>query len=73
MIASLRAAGSTVQPGAIRNMIRRLVDEGEAVRIREGAYKLPSRNGSSAESNAGPTENETTEPPFTATESQEAD
>ena len=71
IIAALRSDGSSVTAGAIRNMIRRLVDEGEVVRIREGVYKLASRNGSSAESNAGPTENGTTEPLLTATEAQE--
>lgn len=58
IIAALRAAGSSVTAGAIRNMIRRLVDEGEVVRIREGAYKLTSRNSSSGESHTGPSENE---------------
>lgn len=70
VIAALRNGGSTVQSGAIRNMIRRLVDEGEIVRVGEGAYKLPSRNGSSAESDSG-AENGASEPPLTATQPQE--
>lgn len=53
IIASLRGAGSSVSAGAIRNMIRRLVDDGEVVRIREGAYKLPSQNGSATAENNG--------------------
>ncbi len=71
IIAALRAGGSPVTAGAIRNMIRRLVDEGEVVRIREGAYKLTSRNGSPREPNLGPTKNEAGEPPSTATQLQE--
>jgi hypothetical protein len=57
IIAALRESGSSVTSGAIRNMVRRLVDDGEIVRIREGAYKLTSRNGSDAEPTSGPTEN----------------
>jgi len=71
IVAAVHEAGSTVKSGAIRNMIRRLMDDGEVVRIREGAYKLPSRNGSSGESHAGPSENESDEPLFTAVSSQE--
>jgi len=71
VIAALREGGSTVKSGAIRNMIRRLVDEGEVVRVGEGAYKLPSRNGSTGESHTGPSENGASEPPFTAAQPQE--
>jgi hypothetical protein len=72
VIATLHAGGSSVTSGAIRNMIRRLVDDGEIVRIGAGAYKLTSRNGSSAESNAGPTENGTGQPLSAAVPSQDS-
>jgi hypothetical protein len=71
IIAALRSEGSTVTSGAIRNMIRRLMDEGEIVRIREGAYKTTSQNGSAEEPNLGPTENEGGEPLSPATHPQE--
>jgi hypothetical protein len=57
IIAAVREGGAIVGAPAIRNMIRRLMDDDEIVRIREGVYKLASRNGSSVESNSGPTEN----------------
>lgn len=72
IVAAVKAGGSQVSPGAIRNMLRRLVDEGEAEKVREGVYKLASRNGSSGESDAGRSENGTGEPLSTATGSQEA-
>jgi hypothetical protein len=72
IVAAVRAQGVTVSSAAIRNMIRRLVDEGEIVRIREGAYKLTSRNGSaSQESDAERSENGTAEPLLTAATAQE--
>lgn len=55
IIAAMRADGSSVSSGAIRNMIRRLVEEGDIDKVREGVYKLASRNGSSPP-NPGPTE-----------------
>jgi hypothetical protein len=73
VITTLRTGGSSVTSGAIRNMIRRLVDDGEIVRIRAGAYKLTSRNGSQEEPDAGPTENEAVGPPLTAPAPQEAE
>lgn len=71
IIAAVHASGSSLKKGTIRAMIRRLVDEEQVKRIAEGQYQLASRNGSSGESNAGSTENEATEPRFTAAEPQE--
>lgn len=71
VVAAVKAEGSSVTKGAIRNMLRRLVDDGEVERVSEGIYRLPSRNGSSPESNTGSPENEAEEPLLTAVRPQE--
>ena len=71
IVATVQAAGSTVTAGAIRNMIRRLVDEREVDKVRDGEYRLASRNGSTGESHAGPTENGASQPLSTAGQPQE--
>lgn len=57
IVAAVKAEGSSVTAGAIRNMIRRLVDEGEAERVSEGVYKLASRMRVQSDAFAEPTEN----------------
>jgi hypothetical protein len=71
IIAEMESRGSTPSKGSIHNTIGRLVKNGLLTRLGEGQYQLASRNGSSAESDAGPTENESTEPLSLATGSQE--
>jgi hypothetical protein len=73
VIAALRASGSTVSSGAIRNMIRRLVEEQEVEKLREGAYKLASRNGVSPDADSGHSENGAGEPLSMVTQPQEDD
>lgn len=57
IIDTLHAAGVTVSAGAIRNMIRRLVDEGIVEQLGGGQYRLASRNDSALEASTGPSEN----------------
>jgi hypothetical protein len=71
VIAALREDNVTVSSGAIRNMIRRLVDDHEIEKLREGAYKLASRNGANPDAEPGLSENGAGEPPSTATQPQE--
>jgi hypothetical protein len=71
IIAEMQSHGATPSAGSIHNTIGRLVKNGLLTKLGAGQYQLASRNGSSAESNAGPTENETTEPLLTATGPQE--
>jgi hypothetical protein len=71
IIAEMESHGATPSKGSIHNTIGRLVKNGVLTRLGEGQYQLASRNGSSAESRPGPTENEATEPLSTATGPQE--
>ncbi len=72
IIAHLEDTGGSPTRGAVHTMISRLVAKEELARVGQGLYKLASRNGSSEESNAGPTENGAEEPLLTAAQPQEA-
>ena len=72
IIAALRSEGATVGSGAIRNMIRRLADDGALERVGQGRYQLPSRNGSEPNPFLEGAKNEAGEPLSAATQPQEA-
>jgi hypothetical protein len=61
--------GLDIPTGTIRAAMKRLLEEKVLARPTDSpnGFKLASRNGSSAESNAGPTENGATEPLLPAT------
>lgn len=71
IIEALRSEGATVGSGAIRNMIRRLVDDGAIERVSDGKYQLPSRNGTDPNPFLRSLENEAGEPLSAATQPQE--
>lgn len=71
IIAEMESRGTAGNRGTIHNAIGRLVKTGVLDKIDVGQYQLASRNGSSAESRSGPTENETSEPLLTAEGPQE--
>lgn len=73
IITEMESHGPAGNRGTIHNAIGRLVKTGALDKPDVGQYQLASRNGSSGESHAGPSENGTGEPPFTATRSQEAE
>ena len=73
IIAEMESHGPAGNRGTIHNAIGRLVKTGALDKPNVGQYQLASRNGSTGESHAGPSENGTGEPPFTATRSQEAE
>ncbi len=72
IIDTLHAAGVTVKAGAIRNMIRRLVDEGMVEQLGGGQYRLASRNDAQPDARTGPHENEAVGSLLTTTGPQEA-
>lgn len=71
IVAAVQAGGSTVTAGAIRNMIRRLVDEREVEKVRDGEYRLASRNGNESNPFMGPPENGASQPLSAAGQPQE--
>jgi len=71
IIAEMEATGPAGNRGTIHNAIGRLVKIGALDRPDVGQYQLASRNGSSEESHAGPTENGASQPLSTAGQPQE--
>lgn len=72
IIAEMESHGPAGNRGTIHNAIGRLVKTGRLDKPGVGQYQLASRNGSTGESHAGPSENGTGEPLLPAAQSQEA-